>query len=98
MFSLCGHVSEDHADTQISSIVNEHGNDVDPGQPGEAWLKGPIITRGYHRNELANEEAFKDGWYRTGDLVEARGDLLYVVGRIKVNLDQVTMLFPGMHN
>lgn len=57
-----------------------------PGQPGEAWLKGPLITRGYHKNPAADKAAFKEGWYRTGDMVELRGDLVYILGRVKVRL------------
>lgn len=68
-------------------MVDEHGNDVEAGQPGEAWLKGPIITQGYHGNNEAKVSAFHDGWYCTGDVVEVRGDLLYCLGRVKVNLE-----------
>jgi long-subunit acyl-CoA synthetase (AMP-forming) len=65
--------------------VDETGNDVGPGQAGEALLKGPIITQGYHCNPEANAIAFtEDGWFRTGDVIRIEGDLLYVVGRRKV--------------
>lgn len=70
--------------------MNEHGFDAEPGEPGEAWLKGPVITKGYHNNEKANAAAFEDGWYRTGDLVQLRGDLLYVLGRLKVSSQAVS--------
>lgn len=57
------------------------------GEPGEALLKGPLITKGYHRNPEANAAGFTmDGWYRTGDVMQFgdKDDLLYVVGRTKV--------------
>ncbi len=66
-------------------LVDDEGRDVDPGEDGEALVKGPLITRGYHRNPEANEATFtKDGWMRTGDILRVRDGLLYVVDRKKV--------------
>lgn len=59
--------------------------DVRPGEAGEALLKGPMITKGYHNNPEANATTFTaDGWMRTGDILKVEGDLLYVVDRKKV--------------
>lgn len=69
-------------------MVDENDDDVPVGQPGEALLKGPLITQGYHNNPEANAIGFtNDGWYRTGDVMQFREntDLLYVVGRTKVS-------------
>ncbi|THY15831.1 acetyl-CoA synthetase-like protein [Aureobasidium pullulans] len=69
-----------------SKLVDENDNDVPLGQPGEALLKGPVISQGYHHNPEANAAGFtKYGWYRTGDVMqfEPNGELLYVVGRTK---------------
>jgi fatty-acyl-CoA synthase len=35
---------------------------------GEVMLRGNTIMKGYLRNARATEEAFRDGWYHTGDL------------------------------
>ncbi|PHH88498.1 hypothetical protein CDD83_7451 [Cordyceps sp. RAO-2017] len=65
-------------------LVDDEDNDVPPGSPGEALLKGPVITKGYHNNPEADKTAFThDGWFRTGDVVLVRGDLLYVIDRKK---------------
>jgi acyl-CoA synthetase (AMP-forming)/AMP-acid ligase II len=70
-------------------LVDENDEDVPIGEPGEALLKGPLVTEGYHHNPEANASGFtKDGWYRTGDVMQfgENSKLLYVVGRTKVSL------------
>ena len=51
---------------------------------GELWLKGENIMLGYYNNPQANEEAFCDGWFKTGDLVKIDDEgNIYITGRIK---------------
>ncbi|KAH6609114.1 acetyl-CoA synthetase-like protein [Trichoderma cornu-damae] len=60
-------------------LVDENDNDVEAGRPGEALIKGPMITKGYHNNPEANKSSFAvDGWFRTGDVLKMEGDLLYM--------------------
>ena len=69
----------------IARLVDDDGNDVGPGEPGEALIKGPIVTQGYHKNPEANAASFTpDGWLRTGDVLRMDGGNLYVVDRKKV--------------
>jgi long-chain acyl-CoA synthetase len=58
----------------------ETGETVEAGQRGELWLRGDIITPGYWRAPERTEEAFEDGWLRTGDVVilDPDGGLRYV--------------------
>ena len=51
---------------------------------GEVLMRGPTVTPGYFQDEVANTEAFVDGYFRTGDLVQYRaGKRLYFRGRKK---------------
>ena len=65
-------------------IVDDEGNDLPAGQVGELWLRGPSITRGYWNQPEATEQAFSDGWFKTGDagMLDSDG-FLYVVDRKK---------------
>ena len=49
-------------------IVDEAGNEVPRGTPGEIWFKGLSITPGYWRNPDANAKNFTDGWFHSGDI------------------------------
>lgn len=57
---------------------------IDGGAPGEVWLRGPMVTSGYHRSPTATAEAFThDGWLRTGDLGVFEHGRLTLIGRSK---------------
>ena len=49
-------------------ILDEQGAPVQDGETGELYLKGPNIFSGYWRREEATRDAFRDGWFKTGDL------------------------------
>ena len=62
----------------------ETGEPVAPGEVGELWMRGPGMMLGYYGKPEANAESFREGWFRTGDLVrqDAQG-FFYIVGRAK---------------
>lgn len=50
----------------------------------ELWIKGENMMEGYVGIPGANEEAYEDGWFKTGDLVRFDEDgYLYITGRCK---------------
>ncbi len=74
-----GHVTPGYA---IAVVDKETGRLCAEGETGELWLRG---TRGiqlfleYFDNPEANDAAFEDGWFKTGDLVKmgAGGNVFY---------------------
>jgi crotonobetaine/carnitine-CoA ligase len=55
-------------------VVDDEGRDVADGEPGELWVKTPIIMQGYFRDPEQTANAFHDGWFKTGDLVRRDSD------------------------
>ncbi len=65
-------------------IVDTEMNDVPPGEVGEIVYRGPGCMRGYWNNPEATAEAFRGGWFHSGDLVYRDDEgFIYVVDRLK---------------
>jgi crotonobetaine/carnitine-CoA ligase len=68
-------------------IVDEEGNEVRNGQPGQIAVKGVpgrSLMKGYFKNPEATSQTLKDGWLYTGDNARLGEDgYFYFVDRIK---------------
>ena len=63
-------------------LVGADGRDVKPGEVGEIWVRAPNLMSGYWKD--ADNPAFRDGWFRSGDLARIDDEGYYwVVGRSK---------------
>jgi long-chain acyl-CoA synthetase len=49
-------------------IFDEEGKELPPGETGEIVVTGEGVTPGYYNLPADTKEAFKDGWFLTGDL------------------------------
>lgn len=49
-------------------ISDDDGNFLPPGQIGELVVRTPIVMKGYYRDPVQTQAAFRDGWFLTGDL------------------------------
>lgn len=69
----------------IVKIVGADGKALQAGQPGELWIKGPTIFKGYYRNPTATAECItQDGFFKTGDVgYEDNDGNLFITDRIK---------------
>ena len=66
------------------AIMDEDGRLLPSEVAGEVVIRGPNVTAGYEGNPEANNEAFFDGWFRTGDQGRLDADgYLWLTGRFK---------------
>lgn len=65
-------------------VVDEDGVDVPDGTPGEIVYRSPQLCEGYWDSPEETAAAFRDGWFRSGDLAvrDAHG-YLTIVDRVK---------------
>jgi acyl-CoA synthetase (AMP-forming)/AMP-acid ligase II len=70
---------------EMRMIDPETGRDVPSGQPGEVWVRGPNVMKGYLNNPEATARTVDaDGWLHTGDIGIADDEgYLTVVDRLK---------------
>ena len=60
-------------------VVDEEDCDVPNGELGEIVLRGENILKGYYRNERATTDAFRNGWFHTGDIGYRDADGFYYI-------------------
>jgi acyl-CoA synthetase (AMP-forming)/AMP-acid ligase II len=65
-------------------VAGPDGRPVGPAEPGELFVRGPGVMKGYYKSPEETAEAVDgDGWFRTGDLARIEDDYLFIVGRAK---------------
>ncbi|WP_336295210.1 long-chain-fatty-acid--CoA ligase FadD [Cronobacter dublinensis] len=72
-------------------LIDDDGNEVAPGEPGELCIKGPQVMLGYWQRPDATDEILQEGWLRSGDvavmdeegflrIVDRKKDMILVSG------------------
>jgi len=65
-------------------LLDDKGKEVNPGEPGQLWFRGPHAPAGYYRDPESTAPVFdKDGWTTTGDIVKEEEGCLWIMGRSK---------------
>jgi long-chain acyl-CoA synthetase len=65
-------------------VTDTWGKQVDPGQSGELVARGANVMRGYWNSPEATTEAFRDGFFRTGDIgYQDTAGYVYILDRLK---------------
>ena len=90
-------------------IVLDDGSEAPVGEPGEMWVKGPQVMKGYYNRAEATAEILKDGWLATGDIaymneagyfkiVDRKKDMIIVSGfNVFPNeIEEVVMMHEGV--
>jgi len=94
----------------LCKVIDEAGNDLGIGVPGELCVKGPQVMKGYwQRPEATAEVLGADGWLKTGDIaviqpdgylriVDRKKDMILVSGfNVYPNeLEEVLASLPGV--
>ena len=90
-------------------ILDEDERPVAAGATGELWVRGPNVCDGYWRRPDATAAAFRDGWFRTGDLgmrdadgyitLQGRRSDLIISGGFNIyprEIEEVLTTLPGV--
>jgi malonyl-CoA/methylmalonyl-CoA synthetase len=67
-------------------LVGESGKPVPPGTPGEIEVRGPSVFAEYWGNPGATCDAFRDGWFRTGDSAVVENGVYRILGRTNIDI------------
>jgi acyl-CoA synthetase (AMP-forming)/AMP-acid ligase II len=92
---LTGLQDQEHTEDKMTScgrpcpgvdlqVEDPSGKPVDPGQAGELIVRGANVMRGYWNNPEETARAFRDGFFRTGDIGrQDTAGYFYIMDRLK---------------
>lgn len=67
-------------------LVDDDGSTVGPGTPGEIEVRGPALFLEYWGRPEETRAAFRDGWFRTGDMAVLEDGAYRILGRRNVDI------------
>ncbi len=67
-------------------LVGERGELVPAGTPGEIEVRGPSVFMEYWGKPEATRDAFRDGWFRTGDTAVVENGVYRILGRTNIDI------------
>jgi malonyl-CoA/methylmalonyl-CoA synthetase len=67
-------------------LVDEHAAVVADGTPGEIEVRGPAVFSEYWQRPDETRAAFRDGWFRTGDMAVIERGAYRLLGRTSVDI------------
>ncbi|MEH2184056.1 acyl-CoA synthetase [Nostoc sp.] len=82
---LSGYVGKPLPEVEVR-LVDENGELVTAGTPGEIQVKDPGVFLEYWQNPQATAKAFQDGWFCTGDTAVIENSNYRILGRMSVDI------------
>jgi acyl-CoA synthetase (AMP-forming)/AMP-acid ligase II len=87
-------------------IVDGNHRELPPGEPGEVVVRAPNVARGYLKRPEETAEAFRQGWFYTGDigrmdahgflyLLDRKKDLIITGGELVYSLEVESVLYEN---
>jgi malonyl-CoA/methylmalonyl-CoA synthetase len=67
-------------------LAGEHGNPVGPGIPGGIEVRGSAVFAEYWARPDATRDAFRDGWFITGDTAVVENGIYRILGRTNIDI------------
>ena len=67
-------------------LVDESGDEVVPGKPGEIQVRGANVFVEYWGKPEATRGAFRDGWFQTGDMAVEEDGVYRILGRTSIDI------------
>jgi malonyl-CoA/methylmalonyl-CoA synthetase len=67
-------------------LVDEDGIEVPEGSPGELEVRGPAVFHEYWQRQEETAAAFRNGWFRTGDMAVLENGSFRLLGRTSVDI------------
>jgi malonyl-CoA/methylmalonyl-CoA synthetase len=67
-------------------LVGESGETVSERTAGEIWVRGPGVFAEYWGKPEATGEAFRDGWFLTGDTAIVESGVYRILGRTSIDI------------
>lgn len=65
-------------------LVGSDGKEVADGEPGELWIRGPNIMKGYYRAPAETAASVNpEGWFNSRDLARIENGSVFIIGRTK---------------
>jgi malonyl-CoA/methylmalonyl-CoA synthetase len=69
-----------------TQLVDDTGQVVADGTPGELEIRGPAVFSEYWQRPEETKNAFRDGWFRTGDMAVLEHGSYRLLGRTSVDI------------
>ena len=84
-------------DCNEAKILDPDGKEVPVGEIGEIAIKGPNVFEGYFKNERTYKQAFKNGFFMTGDLgyIDSKGIFYFTERKKDLIIKGGVNIFPG---